>query len=88
MTRSDHTDVIAQLFERLHNEFGRLAPQIIQVMVEVVGGYRMTFPDFHDLYRAERNRRIRNEFNGGNHAELGIKYRLKPRQIRRIVQGG
>ena len=85
MTRSEHAEVISNLFERFHSEFGRLAPQIIQVMVEVVGGYRLTFPDLRDLYRSERDRRIHNEFTGNNHEELAIKYRLRVRQIRRIL---
>jgi Mor family transcriptional regulator len=86
VTRHENGEVIRELFDRLHREFGRMAPQIIQVMVECVGGCRLTFPDLQDLYRQERNRRITNEFNGGNHEELAIKYRLKVRQIRRIVQ--
>lgn len=86
MTRAEHSEVVSQLFSRLQGEFGNMAPQIIKVMVEVVGGYRITFPDFQDLYRAERNRRLRNEFNGANYDELAIKYRLRVRQVRRIVQ--
>ena len=85
MTRSDNSEVVSQLFDRLGREFGRLAPQIIQVMVECVGGCRLTFPDLQDLYRQERNRRIRAEFTGGNLEELSIKYRLKKRQVRNIV---
>jgi Mor family transcriptional regulator len=54
-------------------------------MVETVGGLRLTFPDLQDLYRAERNRRIRNEFTGFNYEELAIKYRLKRLQVRRIL---
>ncbi len=85
MTRHEHQEIIAQLFDRLHREFGRMAPQIIQVMVECVGGCRLTFPDLQDLYRAERNKRICHEFNGGNLEELALKYRLKPRQVRYIL---
>jgi len=85
VTRHENGEVIRDLFDRLHREFGRLAPQIIQVMVESVGGVRLTFPDLQDIYRAERNRRIRAEFTGANHEELAIKYRLKVRRIRRIL---
>ncbi len=85
MTRSEHHEVIEQLFDRLHGEFGRLAPQIIQVMVECIGGCRLTFPDLQNLYRTERNRRIKNEFRGNNIEELALLYRLKPRQVRNIV---
>lgn len=85
MTRSDNSEAIALLFDRFHCEFGGLAPQIIQIMVECIGGCRLTFPDFRDLYRAERNRRIRNEFTGANYQELAILYRLTPRQVRHII---
>ena len=88
MTRSENQEVVRQLFDRLGREFGQLAPQIIQVMVEVAGGCRFTFPDLQDLYRQERNRRIRAEFTGGNYEELGFKYRLHPKHVRRIVQEG
>lgn len=88
MTRQENSEVVAQLFDRLHSEFGRLAPQIIQVMVDTIGGYRLTFPDLNDLYRAERNRRIRAEFTGFNHEELAIKYRLRVRTVRRVLMFG
>jgi len=88
MTRSENAEVVGQLFDRLHGEFGRLAPQIIQVIAEVAGRTRVTFPGLEDLYRAERNKRIRNEFTGANYEELAIKYRLRVRQVRRIVQNG
>ncbi len=88
MTRHEHQEIIAQLFDRLHREFGRMAPQIIQVMVECVGGCRLTFPDLQDIWRQERNRRIRLEFNGANVEELAILYRLTPRMVRYIVNRG
>lgn len=87
-SRSDNTDAIEELFERLQREFGNLAPLIIQVMIQSIGGLRLTFPDLQDLYRRERNRRIMLEFTGFNHEELAIKYRIKARQVRRIVQRG
>lgn len=86
--RTDNTEAIEQLFARLQREFGNLAPLIIKVMVDSIGGLRITFPDLQDLYRQERNRLIRNEFTGFNHEELAIKYRLKTRQARRIIQKG
>ena len=85
MTRSGNHDAVEELFGRLQREFGNMAPLIVTVMAETVGGLRITFPDLQDMYRAERNRRIRNEFTGINYEELSIKYRLKPRQVRRIL---
>lgn len=86
MTRTGNSDVIQEVFIRLNQEFGNLAPQIIRVLVGCMGGVRLTFPDLEDLYRQERNRRIKNEFTGFNYEELAIRYRLKCRQVRRIVQ--
>jgi Mor family transcriptional regulator len=81
----EHREVIRELFDRLREEFGHQAPSIIQVFVEVAGGLRLRVPDLQYLYQQERNRRIRNEFNGRNLEELAIRYRLKTRQIRRII---
>lgn len=86
--RTENTDAIEELFERLQREFGNLAPLIVEVMIQSIGGLRLTFPDLQDLYRRERNRRIMLEFTGFNHEELAIKYRLKARQVRRIIQKG
>lgn len=79
---------IWRLRERLHREFE--APIVIrffQVLAEELGGVRLTMPDLEEHYRWERNRRMRNEFNGVNVVELAIKYRLQARQVRRIVRG-
>jgi len=88
MPRGENKEVIADLFDRLHTEFGKLAPQIIQVMVASLGGSRVTFPDVEFLYRQERDRRIENEFTGVNYDELAIKYRLSTRHVRDILKKG
>lgn len=74
-----------ELFDGLQHRFGSHAGEIIQAIVEIAGGMQLRIPDLQYLYRQERNRRIRNEFTGVNYEELAIRYRLKPRQIRRIV---
>ena len=88
MIRSVHHEAIEELFTCLQQEFGNLAPLIIKTLVNCVGGTRITFPNLQEMYRVERNRRIRQEFNGINYDELGFKYRLHPRNIRRIVREG
>lgn len=82
MTRSWSQEVIEEAFKTLQGKYG---PMIITDLVMLFGGLRLTFPDLQDLYRAERNRRIRNEFTGFNYEELAIKYRLKRLQVRRII---
>ena len=85
MSRGENQEVISELFDRLHAEFGAFAPDIIKMLINVLGGTRLTFPDFDYLYRQERNRRIRNEFTGGNHEELAIRYRVSRKHVRRIL---
>ena len=60
----------------------------LEMIFGILGGMRMTIPDLDELYRRERNRRIRNEFHGNNYEELAIKYRLQIRQVRNIVGRG
>ncbi len=86
MSHNANAEIIQEIFNSLHREFGKLAPQIIQILAGCIGGVRLTFPDLQDIYREDRNRRIRNEFTGANHEELAIKYRLKARWVRRILQ--
>ena len=84
--RARHHEAVSELFGRFEIEFGNLAPLIIRVLVECLGGMQVRVPDLDDLWRQERNRRIRNEFTGFNHEELAIKYRIKARQVRRIIK--
>lgn len=83
--RGENQEIIEELFSQLHGEFGALAPRIINKMVSVLGGSRITFPDLKYLYRQERDRRIRIEFTGTNHEELAIKYGIKTRWVREIL---
>ena len=83
--RGENTEIIEELFSQLHGEFGSLAPRIINRLVAVLGGTRITFPNLKYLYRQERDRRIRFEFNGTNHEELAIKYGIKTRWVREIL---
>lgn len=85
MDRDYNRQAIEEAFRTLYQNYGELAPRIINDLVICFGGLRITFPDLQDLYREERNRKIRNEFTGFNYEELAIKYRLKCRQVRRIV---
>lgn len=46
---------------------------------------RISFPDHEDIYREERNLKIRQMFNGGNYKELSIMFDLDVSQVWRIV---
>lgn len=80
---------ILRLRERLEKEFLRpMVDHFFRVLAEELGGVRMTLPSLRDHYRMERNRRIRNEFNGANLDDLAIRYRMTVRQVRRVVGRG
>ncbi len=86
--RGENQEILEELFNQLHIEFGSLAPRIIYRMVSVLGKTRITFPDLKYLYRQERDRRILQEFNGSNYDELCIKYGIKRRWLREILAKG
>lgn len=50
-----------------------------------MGGSNLYFPKIDTLYRGVRNKRIRQEFTGGNYLSLAQKYGLTERRIRNIV---
>jgi Mor family transcriptional regulator len=58
-------EAVQTLFRRLCSDFGHSSGKaIIRVIVEELGGMRITVPGFKDIYREERNRKIYNLFNG------------------------
>jgi Mor family transcriptional regulator len=81
----ENAEILREFYGRLHREFDHLAPVIIAVIVEELGGQRLTFPDRRTMDRMERDRRIRTRFNGCNGQELALAFDLSPRQIRTIV---
>jgi len=83
--RSENKETIEELFIRIENEFGAMAPKIIDVLVETLGGLRVTFPDIRVVKRKERDLKIRKEFNGQNYEALAGRFGLKKRMIRIIV---
>ena len=89
MARSENRELLCQCEDRLCLEFGvESGRSIMMVIIEELGGFRITVPTKEELERENRDRRIRTMFNGANTAELGQRFRLSPRQIRRIVNDG
>ena len=94
MPKSDNREALQDWFRSLFATFGE-APGtiIINSFVSYCGGLRISIPDFEDLYREERDRRIRAAFNGSNYSELAERFtnfkgeRLSVRQIRYIIDG-
>jgi Mor family transcriptional regulator len=58
----------------------------MQMLFTFLGGLRMTIPDLEELYRRERNRRLRDEFHGANHEELALKYKISTQHVRNILK--
>lgn len=74
-------------------------PETYQPVVSLIGlenflkmcryamGDELYFPTQETIFRKARNRLIRQEYNGYNHAELSKKYNLTVKQIMNIVKG-
>jgi Mor family transcriptional regulator len=60
-------------------------------IITELGGRRIWFPDYKDLYLWERNEKIQNlyrkDVTGDNAEELGIRFHCCAVHIRRVVRG-
>jgi len=75
-----------RLWRSTCEEFGRASGRaIMNKLIVELGGRRISFPDHEDICRFERNRRIRNLYNGTNCSELAFRFRLCRCQIKRII---
>jgi Mor family transcriptional regulator len=89
-----HGDVF-DTFKEISEKFGEdISKGVMSIISRRHGGTRINIPTPEDVWREERNLRIRLEFRGNNHEELGMKYKnpdgtaLSVSQVRRIVQEG
>lgn len=64
-----------------------IANGILHIMVDTLGGCRLTFPDMADYQRMQRDSRIRSAFNGRNYEELACQFNMSSAQVRRVVSG-
>lgn len=80
---------LLELYEqRLIEMFGAAdARKVVRLLIEVVGGARITVPTLKQIEIEFRDKRIRERFNGFNHSELSMESGLSIRHIRRIVNG-
>lgn len=72
----------ACLTERFGDATGRAA---MRKFILELKGFRISFPDWEDLYREERNRKIKNMFTGDNYRELSIMFGLSISWVWKIV---
>ena len=82
----ENAEVLECFFGRLERELGELAPAVVKMMAEELGGCRLTFPDLGELERQQRDRLIRARFTGSNHQELALRFSLSERQIRNVLK--
>lgn len=92
-TNSHHNganlDTIRALHVRMCERFGDASGTVImRKLLLDLGGLRISFPDMEDLWRSERNRKIRAKYNGSNHAELAINWGISIVHVRNIIRGG
>ncbi len=81
-------DALERFAKRLMVVYGApVAGGVQRILIEELGGMRVTIPDLRQLNRSALYDRIRKEFNGANCTELSLRSGLSPRQIRRIVNG-
>lgn len=93
-TKSETREALQEWFRSLITDFGEASGHaIIKSFISFCGGLRISVPDFEDLWREERDRRIRAAFNGVNYTELAERFTnfkgecLSVRQIRYIIDG-
>lgn len=80
-------DVIAGLFQRFTLELNQeIGLKVQKMIIEELGGLRVTIPTYEDFFRRERNKAIKKDFNGCNIEELHYKYNLSISQIRRVLE--
>ena len=85
--RTENKEMLNALFSRLVTEHGPdIGTRAFRAVIEELGGLQIRIPSVLDLEREERDRRVRQLFDGFNTMELAIRFGLSTRQIRRIVR--
>jgi Mor family transcriptional regulator len=85
-TKSETWEALTGLADRMREKFGEpTGAAVMRIVVEELGGLRITVPTVTQLMVSERNEKIRRQFTGDNHGELAIMWGISVRQIRRII---
>lgn len=84
----DNSRELEILYDCLCERFGNASGEaIMRRFILELKGHRISFPDHQDLWREERNRKIRAKFNGGNYQELAINFGMDVSMVWKIVNG-
>ncbi len=76
---------LEQFYNRLCEADSLTPHKVMRILILTLGGFRICIPTIKYLNRLERNKRIRNEFRGGNYKELSVRFGLTENMIRKIV---
>jgi Mor family transcriptional regulator len=80
-------NITFELFRQLYIKFEKdIAQEIIKLIITELGGKRVTFPSWDQLYRLQRNQQIFRYFTGTNTSQLARQFGLSNVQIRKIVR--
>ena len=83
---ADNLNVLITLYSCLCDRFQRSsADAIMRKFLLELKGSRISFPDYDDLYREERNRRIRAMYPASKYKELAIRFDLSYHRIWEII---
>lgn len=95
MPKNNNHEIVQGLFKQLYATFGeKSGDEVINIIVQEIGGFRVSIPDLKDLNRMERNRKIREQFfseiKSGDERErvyriLADRWGMSRVQVRRIV---
>lgn len=82
----ENAEAFITLYSCLCDHFGEASgKEIMRKFIMELKGCRISFPSWKELYREERNRKIRNMFNGSNYKELAIMFGLNRTQIWQVI---
>lgn len=85
-TKNLETVSLESLPEDLQMISETLSIEVALKLSENFGGMRIYIPKIEHVLRSNRNKQIREEFNGANHRPLAKKYKLTETWIRDIVK--
>ncbi len=83
-----HSACFRRLWRSTCREFGQASGRAImnKIVVEF-GGRRVSFPDYEDIYKWERNEKMKNQFTGNNIDEIAARWGMSPLRALQIVTG-
>ena len=73
--------------DRAQGEAREFAARLIKTLCDSIGGQELYVPRLPWCLRDARDQQVVFEFDGGNYKDLGRRFKITPRQTRRIIHG-